>query len=193
ISPTDEHVLRLNARLAEQSSQRDKLIADRALVAANLADVDRIIATDEQFQDSFRRAVGADVADRQAQLRKLRSLAKDYLDAKREIGASNRAYAGMSRQRNDELKRAQLLDEEHYLTGNYQLSQMAHTNLELAEKAVEIDARTNALSRETGALAASLSLDGAAAAPSYDALRLRQEYQRVALELEKARDTKRAL
>jgi hypothetical protein len=192
ISPTDEHVLQLNARLAEQSSQRDKLAAERALVVANLADVERIIATDIELQDSFRRAVSADAADRRVQLGKLRALAHDYLAAKQEIGSSNHAYAGMSRQRNDQLKKAGMLDEEGYLAGNYQLSQMANSNLQLAEKAVDLDARTSTLSREAESLAG--TLDGAGgAAFSYDALRLRQEYQRVVLELEKARDSRRAL
>jgi hypothetical protein len=192
ISPTDERILQLNARLAEQATQRDKLVADRALIAANLADVERIIAMDEQFQESFRRAVGADAADRRAQLRKLQALASEYFDARKEIGRANRAYAGMSRQRNEAMKKAGLLDEEGYLTGNYQLSQMAHSNLELAERAVDLDTRTATLAREAQSLAA--TVDGARdAAVSYDALRLRQEYQRASLELDKARDTKRAL
>jgi len=191
ISPTDEHVLQLNARLAEQSTQRDKLTAERALYAAQLADVDRVVAMDEKFQESFRRAIDADVADRRAQLRKLKALAKDYVDAKHEIGRSNLAYAGMSRERNEELKHAGLLDQEGYLTGNYQLSQMAHANLQLAEKSVELDTRAAALEREARALTSTLGqADGAL---SYDALRLKQEYQRASLELEKARDTRKAL
>jgi hypothetical protein len=191
ISPTDERVLQLNARLAEQSSQRDKLAAERALVAASLADVERVIAADEKFGDCFRRAVRADVADQQTQLRKLRALAADYLAAKHEVGRTNDAFAGMSRARNDELKRAGVINEEGYLTGNYQLAQLAHANLQLAEKAVELDTRTATLSRESDALAATLARgDGAL---SFDALRKEQEYQRAALELEKARDTRRAL
>jgi hypothetical protein len=185
-------VLGLRARLAEQSSQRDKLAAERALTAASLADVERVIAMDERFGLEFRRAVSADVADRQLQLRKLKALASDYVDAKREIGSSNRAYSGMSRQRNEQLKRAGMLDQEGYLTGNYQLSQIAHANLTLAEKAVELDSRTLTLMREAAALTATLG-DGGGGALSYDALRVRQEYERSALELAKANDTRRAL
>ena len=191
ISPTDDHVLQLNARLAEQATQRDKLAAERALYAAQVADVERIIAMDESFQESFRRAVDADVADRRQQLHRLQALAHDYVEAKHEIGRSNRAYAGLSRTRNEQLKHAGLLDEEGYLTGNYQLSQMANANLQLAEKSVELDTRTATLAREARALTSTLA-DGAGAL-SYDALRLKQEYQRASLELEKARDMKQAL
>jgi hypothetical protein len=192
ISPTDERVLSLKTRQAEQASQRDKLVADRALVAANLADVERIIGEDEKFLESFRRAVSADVADRRAQLRKMRALTDDYVSARNEIKLSNRAYASLSRERNDELKRAGLLDQEGYLSGNYQLSQMAQSNLQLAEKTVELDTRTATLSRDADALTATLRGDGAGAL-SYDALRIRQEHQRATLELAKARDTRGAL
>jgi hypothetical protein len=192
ISPTDEHVLGLRARLAEQSSQRDKLAADRALTQASLADVERVIAMDERFGQEFRRAVSADVADRKMQLRQLRSLAGAYVEAKGEIGTSNRAYASMSRQRNDQLKHAGMLDQEGYLTGNYQLGQIANANLQLAEKAVDLDARTVALAREAAALTATIGAHGSGAL-SYDALRVRQEYERSVLEEAKANDTSRAL
>lgn len=192
ISPTDERVLMLDARLAEQGSQRDKLAAERALIAASLADIERVIAADESFDQSFRRAVSADVADRKAQLRRLHALAQDYLTAKHEISSSNLAFAGMSRQRNAALKRAGILDEEGYLTGNYQLSQLAHSNLQLAEKEVELDTRTSILSREAEALTATLE-DAGGSALSYDALRVQQEHRRALLELEKAKDTQRAL
>ena len=192
ISPTDDHVLALRGRLAEQASQRDKLVADRALAAASLADVERVIAMNERFGEQFRRAVSADVADRQAQLRKLKALAGAYLEAKHEIGTSNRAYAGMSRARNEQLKHAGMLDQEDYLTGNYQLSQIANANLQLAEKAVDLDGRTVALAREAAALTATLG-NGGSGALSYDALHVRQEYERASLELAKANDTRRAL
>ncbi|MCA1664383.1 MAG: hypothetical protein LC659_08970, partial [Myxococcales bacterium] len=71
-------------------------------------------------------------------------------------------------------------------------SQLAHSNLELAERGVELDTRTSTLAREAQSLAA--TVDGAHdGAFSYDALRLRQEYQRASLELDKARDNKHAL
>jgi hypothetical protein len=193
IAPTDERVLALDARLAEQSSQRDKLAAERALVAASLADVERIIAVDESFQQSFRRAVGADAAGRKAELKKLRALAGDYEQAKAENGRSNRAYAGMSRERNEQLKEAQLIDQDEYVTGNYQLSQIAHANLQLAEKAVELDTKASELSRQADGLDATARGGARSEALSYDVLRIRQELQRATLELQKARDTRRAL
>ncbi len=192
IAPTAERVLALNTRLAEQSTQRDRLAAERALIAANLADADRIIAMDEKFEESFRRAVSADAAERKRELGKLRALVQDYEDAKRDIGESNRAFADMSRERNDEMKQANLIDKDEYLTGNYQLSQIASSNLQLAEKAVELDARASELSREADALDATASNLGADVL-SYDVLRIRQELQRATLELAKAKDTRRAL
>jgi hypothetical protein len=193
IAPTDERVLALDTRLAEQSTQRDKLAADRALLAANLADVERIIALDERFQVSFHRAVTADASERKAELRKLRALTGDFQDAKREIGRSTSAYAGMSRERNDEMKQAQLIDRDDYLTGNYQLSQIAHANLQLAEKAVELDAKASELSRAADALDATAKGAANTDVLSYDVLRIRQELQRATLELEKARDMRTAL
>lgn len=191
IAPTDEHVLQLNARLAEQASLRDKLVAERAAMEASLDDLNRVIAMQTQFQERFKVAVAADLSDRRSQLDRLRGLANDYLGAKEEIGRSNRAYAGLSRKRMEELRRAHLLDVDGYVNGNYQLSQLAHSNLELAEKEVELNSKSHALSREAEALDA--VSDGSAGGLSYDALRIQAESYRSMLELKKAIGSRDAL
>jgi hypothetical protein len=192
ISPTDERVLQLNTERAQQESLRDKLRAERAELLANLHDNDRIIAVQQQFQESYSRAVQADRRDRAAELAKLHSLARAYLQAKAEIESSNEAYSRLSRQRGQDLAAANLIAEDAQINSDYQLAQIAHANLTLEEKEVELDTKTALLRREEEALGAALApRDGAQL--SYDALRIRQEYQRSVLEAERARESRGAI
>jgi hypothetical protein len=192
ISPTDERVLQLNSQLAQQESLRDKLRAERIGLIASLHDNDRIVAVQRQFQASYSRAVQADRRDRAAELAKLHSLSHAYTQAKSEIERSNQAYSQLSRQRDEQLAAANLMEKEALINGNYQLAQIAHSNLTLEEKEVELDTKTTSLMREEQALGAALAeRDGAEL--SYDALRIRQEYQRSVLEAERARETHYAI
>jgi hypothetical protein len=191
ISPTDERVLRLSAELAQEASARDKLQAERGELVARLHDADRIVDAQARFQRSYRRAIEVDRSDRQAQLAKLRRLHKDYERATTEIERSNDAYAHLSRQRGAELAGAHLIERDAEINGNYQAAQIAHSNLALAEKTVELDARATTLKRETQALGAALGHDGRRV--SYDVLRIEQEFERSLLELERARDSRAAI
>ena len=199
VSPTDEKILALSTQLAQQSSSREKLFADRATIAATLEDTSRVIAVQEGFQESFKSAVKADLAARQTELHKLSRLTRDYQHARSEIVRSSRLYAGLTRERSKEMHAAKLIGDDGLINGNYQAAQIANSNLALAEKAVDIDTRKAELEREATALndtIANLSpkdLRGAAGQLSYDVLRIKQEFMKSVLEAQKARDTREAL
>lgn len=197
VSPTDERVLQLNAQLAQQTSLREKLAADRADLNARLLDADRTIAMQEGFQRNFELAVEADLNARRAELLRLQRLSMEYINAKQEIQRSNDAYAGMSREQLAELKGAHLVEDEHLVNVNFQLSQITHSNLSLEEKQVALDTKTAQLQHEIGALHAAKSQTqrsaGSGEQPSYDALRIQQEYTKSFLEVQKAKDTSVAL
>jgi hypothetical protein len=186
VSPTDERVMQLNARLAEQATLRDKL-------AAELSHTERFIAVQEAFQEDYRRAVESDLAERKASLQRLRTLAGSYAGARRQIHRSNRAYADMSREKMDEELAAGLIDRDHYLSGNHRLTQLEHSNLSLTERQAEFDARAATLAAEARALDAALSRSAEASNLSYEVLRIKQDYELSLLETQRARETRAAL
>jgi hypothetical protein len=184
--------LQLNTERAQQESARDKLRADRAELVARLHDSERIITVQQQFQEGCGRAVQADRRARADELAKLNSLTHSYVHAKSEIEVSNEAYSRLSRQRGQDLAAANLIAEEAQINSDYQLAQIAHANLTLEEKGVELDTKTALLHREEQALANALAprID---ADLSYDALRIRQEYQRSVLEMRRAQEDHEAI
>ncbi len=192
VSPTDEHVLQLTAQSAEQSSQRDKLTAERATMAANLEDEKRIFAMDEELRVEFERAISSDLSARRAELAKLRTVARQYVASKRDILRSSRAFSKLTRERNQQLGAAHLVDDDQLIAGHYQRAEMANANLSLVDRAVAIDTQRVELERNTEALAG-LSRAKSGGALSYDVLRIKQELNHVLLEEARARDLRDAL
>jgi hypothetical protein len=196
ISPVDERVIQLSAQLAQESSLRDKLFADRLDMMARLEDANRIVATEEAFQASFALAMQADLADRRSELSKFSGLIGQYNTTQREVLKSNDAYTGMSRGRMQELFGAHIIDQDGFINGNYQLAQIAHSNLNLAEKNVEIDTRISQLRRDVKSLElASLAVNGDPAKMkdqqlSYEILRIKHEFDKSVLEAKKAQDSR---
>jgi hypothetical protein len=182
IAPTDEHVLSLSTKLAEQEGTRDRLVAE-------LADADRVIAMHQQFLADAHKAIADELSDRQSELGKLTALGKSLSSTRTEVRNNGRAYTNISKKRLAVEFRSRLIDREAAVTGAMQLSQIAQGNLSLAEKGVELDKRTNELSRETESLSSILSSQPATR-HSYEVLRILQDLKRSELELAKARDNR---
>jgi hypothetical protein len=182
IAPTDDRVLSLSTKLAEQQSQRDKL-------AAELADADRVIAMHEGFLAEAKKAIADELADRKGELAKLVALGRNLSSTRAEVRNNSKAYTAMSKRRLALEYRSRLIDRETAVSGNMQLSQIAQGNLSLAEKGVELDKRTSDLVRETDSLQSILSAQPATK-HSYEVLRILQDLKRSELELAKARDNR---
>jgi hypothetical protein len=193
ISPTDDRVLQLSEQLAEQEALRQKLVIERFDLRAKLEDSSRIIAVENGFQERFGSAVQEDVRARRSELRGLRDLFSDYAATRQEILKSNQAFSGLSRQRSEELMGAHLVERDNYLTTNYELSQIAHSNLALAEKEVTLVSRTKELEHEIQAMEGTNHNTRVGGPLSYDALRMDQEFNHSMLEEARARDQRDAL
>jgi hypothetical protein len=115
---------------------RDKLAAERLDWAAKIKDFERIIAMEDAFRKRLRVAVRSEVDARRVALREQRTLGRKFQQTVPEIERSNRAFAGMSRERMEALLGARLIEREAYLTGNHQLSELALSNLGLSERSV---------------------------------------------------------
>lgn len=185
VTPTDDRVMQLNAELAERTSERDKVKADRAMVVAQLEDARRTMALLDEFEGAFTRALASDLSSRRAELKALEQLTARYRETRKEIEESNKAYAGMSRERLAEERQAGLIPKDAWLSGNYQIAQIASANLSLAEREALLEERATKLRRETAAYASARSTRGPL---SYETLRLKEELRRNKLEAQRARD-----
>jgi len=148
LSPSDERIFAANARLAQQNADRDRLMAERRELVGRIAQSRRITAAQRAFQARFAAALRSERTARTRDLRQLLSLRSSFKNAHEEIVTSNQAYVGVARVRAQDLKEAQLLTREGYLTQNYQLAQIASANLSFAEREVDLQRRVGDLKRQ---------------------------------------------
>jgi hypothetical protein len=191
VSPTDPEILQLNAQLAQQAAARDKLLADKRDLEARLEQAERVLGSEEDFQERFRVALGSERKARARSLRRLAALRREYQQAAGEIAESNRAYAGMERTRTEALYNAKLMEREQRLTANHQLAQLAQTNLSLAEGSTELQTKLEAVKRELAGFDASMA--GKAEGLTAEVLLLEREYTRSVLEAARAKSEREHL
>ena len=185
IAPTDEHVLELKSRLAEQQSARDQILA-------GLADADRVIAMHEEYLENARKALAEELADRRSELASLHALDHTFASTRAEVKSDSRAWSDLSKQQLSAEYGAHLIDREAALSGALQLSQLAQGNMNLAEHEMALAKRRAELIRDTDALAAAVSHQPARH-HSLEVLRILQELKRAQLELAKAADNRKVL
>jgi len=186
VSPTDERVLTLEAQLADQENERDRLVAD-------LHHAERSIEMQQEFQAQFADAIRADLEGRKSALRRMRGLAQEYEGARKRIKSSNSAFAAASRKRMSREFRAGLIDRSDLLSGKYQLAQITNSSLSLAERQTEYENRAAELESQAAALDGILGEKGGHSALSYDVLRIKQEYEASRLETARMIENRRTL
>jgi hypothetical protein len=196
VSPSDQRVLQLAAKLAEEAVVRDRVAAERRDLAVRLGETERIIAAERRFQERFRTALRSERRARAAELALLEQLRPEHDRAREEIEGSNRAYAGLARVRGEALRSASLLDQEAWLSLNHQLAEMSRTNLTVTRERAQLDERIGTVRREVGGLAAAeaLALQRPDLPPtSPRVLDLEQDIVRSRLSLARAEAQKKAL
>lgn len=197
LSPTDEHVLQLDALASQEMAAKGAVLTKKLELQAQLQDAQRIVEMETAFQDAFRTAMSTDLADRKTELGRLRGLLGKYASARRTIQQSNEAFSGAQRGEIGAQYQAHVIDMDQMLTGNYELAQIAGANLSLDERNVEIDTRASQLAREVESLeGASQSAAGGKATHgqlSYEILHIKRDYDASVLAAAKATDDADAL
>jgi hypothetical protein len=197
LSPTDEHVLQLDALASQEMAAKGAIVTKKLELQAQLRDAERIAEMETAFQDAFRTAMSTDLADRKTELARLRGLLGKYASAKHTIQQSNEAFSGVQRNELGAQYQAHVIDVDQMLQGNFELAQIAGTDLSLDERNVEIDARAAQLEREV----ASLEGTGQSAAGgkptnaqlSYEILHIKRDFDASMLAAAKANDDADAL
>lgn len=186
MSPTDDKVVALKSELATQENER-------ARIARELADAERAMAAEQSFQAKFAAAIASDRDGRLSALHRTRALAGAAAQTRAEIRATSDAYARDASAQMTEQYGAGMIDRHDLLDGKHQLAQISSTNLSLAERQAAFETESAELARQAKALDALLSDRDAPL--SYDALKIKRDYDASQLALAKAtavRDTLRA-
>jgi hypothetical protein len=183
ISPSDEHVLALQAELTTRQTQRDR-------IAAELADAERAVAAEQRFQLAFAAAMETDLVARQAALARVRTLATDAAATRRNIHTTNRAFAASHGARLAREYQARLVDRSAMIDGKLQLAQISGSSLALAEKQAELDTRAAELEAAVAGLSALVAAQPRNTPLSYDVLTIKRSYDASKLALATARNTR---
>jgi len=189
LSATDERIVRLSAELVHQNTQRDRLRVERTSLQVGLSDAQRRAETGGAIREALTRAALNEAKARRGERRRLHELSGTVDAVRDQVVDATREFSDVSRKTLDEQFQAGLTTHERYLSGELQLGQLAQTRLALAEKASDLAARREQMKREADALlSATVGDDPGSAHLNVDALRLRQDFVRAALDVAKARD-----
>jgi hypothetical protein len=189
LSATDERMVRLNSEIVHQSMQRDRLLVERTSLEVGLSDAQRRAETGVSIRASLLHTALNEAKARWGERQRLHELSGTLDAVRNQVAEANRQFSDVSRKTLDEQFQAGLTTRDRYVSGGLQLGQLAQANLALAEKASDLAARREQMKREADALlSATLGSDPGAAHLNVDALRLRQDFMRAALDVAKAQD-----
>jgi hypothetical protein len=182
ISPSDDKVIQAKNELAAAQNLKSQF-------EANMHDSERAVAVEQEFQIAFAKAVADDLGGRKTQLDRLRGLANAAAATRVKVRNTTSAYAQSftAQQKND--YDGGLIDRSKMMAGTYQIAQMSSSNIDLAQKQVEIEGQADELARDTRSLDALLEQRGSAAL-SYDVLKIKRDYDTSKLALAKAVETR---
>ncbi len=186
VSASDIRVVPVAAQVAEQQNRRDML-------ADQVADAERTIAMQQQFQAEFAKAIKSDLDGRKMALGRVRALASAAAGTRAAIASSNNAFASQSQKRMREEYQAGLIDRGAMLSGKFQLAQITSSNLSLQERQAEFETQADGLEQNAKSLDALLANANPDTALSYEVLKIKQEYEASRLDLAKSTETRDTL
>jgi hypothetical protein len=189
LSPTDERIVRLNAEIVHQNSQRDRLLVERTSLQVGLRDAERRAEVGASIGELLTQAALNEAKARRGERRRLNALSGTLDAVRSQVVEATKQFSDVSRKTLDEQLQAGLTTRDRYVSGGLQLGQLAQANLALAEKASDLAARREQMKRESEALlSATMHSEPGAAPLNVDALRLRQDFVRATLDVAKAQD-----
>jgi hypothetical protein len=185
VSSTDEHVVQLRGEIAKQQNEHDRITRE-------LADAERAITVEQNYQTRFAAAIASDLDTRRSALRRTRQLAGAAAHTRREIRATSAEFARDSAQRMSEQFGAGMIDRHAMLDGKHQLAQISSANLTLAERQATFETAAADLAQQANALDALLADRDEPL--SYEVLEIKRRFEASKLALANAnalRDTLR--
>ena len=186
LSPSSERVIQMNSQLIQQKYNHDKLEVERMMLETQLRSIERTLAVNRTFQERFKKAISADRAVKQRELKGLSKIYGEYLATKTKVQEANEAFTKMSEQDLKKNFEAGLVDEDGYIRTKFALSQSITNKIAYDQKQVDFESRKLELERKIASLRTledRLSqTDSIGEHPNYDVLLMEKEYQNSLLE-----------
>lgn len=174
LSTTDEHVLQIESEISVQELARDKLLDDRIDMTSRIRALQLHRRAQGELKRGIRSAVAGGLRDRKLEAATLKRASDALKSAGPQQSDANTAYAGQLQNSTDQLAKAHLLTQDEITQRQYQISQIALENANLAEKAADLTNRIHSLDRESESFGAlGTSSTGADPALTEDVLRLK--------------------
>jgi hypothetical protein len=186
VSATDEKVLSLEAQVAAQENERDR-------IQAELTAAERELAVEQDFQSQFAAAIRDDLAGRKSELGRVRNMEYAYGSARAKVQASNQAYAAASAKTMQQEYKAGLIDRDEMLSGKFQVAQITTSNLGLAEREAEYGTRAAQLDQNAKALEGLLADKQGQGTLSYEVLKIKDDFEKSRLATARAQAQRDAL
>jgi hypothetical protein len=184
VSATDEHVVQLRGEIAKQQNEHDRITRE-------LADAERAIAVEHNYQTRFAAAIASDLASRRSALHRTRQLAGTAAHTRAEIRAASEEFARDSSQRMSDQFGSGMIDRHEMLDGKHQLAQISSANLSLAERQATFESAAADLAQQAKALDALLADRDEPL--SYEVLEIKHRFEASKLALANARALRETL
>jgi hypothetical protein len=170
LSANDEKVVALESQHATLLNEREKLVAE-------LAEAERAIDAEQNFQLQFAKAIKKDAAGRRMAFDRVQQLAVAASIARQRMHHANEAFSRSATSKMEKDYQAKLIDQSSLIAAKMQLAQISNSNLSVVERQAEYDQRATELAAQTRALDALLTNKAQSAALSYDVLKIAREYE----------------
>jgi hypothetical protein len=183
VSHTDDHVLTLNKELAEASSRREKLTAERVQLLTELRDNQRRRRDANQFQAEFINSIRQAMDDRRQDAENVKQVLREYAVTGPQLLDSEKQYISETKEEADKLHQAHLIDEEDFLSRKNQIDQAQLAILAMKRSTAELTQGSKLLDRQVQSYGEVLkNFRTEPASLSYDVLRAQKDYDTAALD-----------
>jgi hypothetical protein len=189
LSPSHPKVVELRAQVAQQTSHREKLEAERLELRAALRHTERSLKLHERHSGLQKRVVLAEAQTATEQAAELRVVEKRYAGVSRHLARSSGDYAKLASSLLDAHQGSRMIDRESYTRGRYLLSQVKMGNTSAKERQLEISWSVKSLDARADSFAA-VAAGNHEGIRTLDALNASSEIDQAQLELAALEDRK---
>lgn len=188
LSPSHQHVIDANTQLASHEHQRDQLVAERARLATELAQVERTIKINEMYIARYESTLDDELASARAERATYDRMLRD---ARRTGGSLRSRGKDLERVRDHTTPQEQelrLITREAAAAEYLSMARIDHTDTEVAEAEANFSLMGKRLDRRISALSAARAGGHDAGIATYDVLTMERDRAQWRLETEHSRD-----
>jgi hypothetical protein len=138
LSPRHERVVELSSQLAQQTAQRDRLVAELAQLESEAADAGRRLELQNELVQEYAAAATAARSLARDRTRSLAALARRLQARRTEVTADRERFEALMRELLEQRRQAGLVARDDIAATEHQLSELAVSEMALSQSQVEL-------------------------------------------------------